>query len=384
MKENQQDNRWLDEIRNEMQDFEAPLPSGGWGRVSSSLPPEKEPMIGKRWIGAAASVLLCALLGGGYFLFDKVPEAVTEQIEIAEDLQFLDSKISDTPQKELVQQTSYLRNTTKPKKQIKPKITTAKLDPVIEEPWREEDNAIAEYQDAKEAQEQAGTNIPTLNHEEEKVLLAMNDVSGKELEEAGWSFGIHLGGHGSVLDSELAAGTESMGNPSHNANSGINAPVETDDVIETNHHPSWSLGISIGRQIIPKTTLETGLVYTLLTSDVKMRISGIKNQKIQYLGIPVKLNYQMVETQQCQLYASGGIMLERTMSAKRGDERIDIKPWQWSSNLSIGGEFNITNHLSLYIEPGVNWYFNTDASAPSLRSESPVYFNIRGGLRYSY
>lgn len=39
MKENQQDNEWLGEICEQLQDFEAPIPADGWERVSSSLPP---------------------------------------------------------------------------------------------------------------------------------------------------------------------------------------------------------------------------------------------------------------------------------------------------------------------------------------------------------
>lgn len=117
---------------------------------------------------------------------------------------------------------------------------------------------------------------------------------------------------------------------------------------------------------------------------MKMKFSGIQSQKIQYIGIPMKINYQIAGTQQCQFYASGGFMIERVLSARRDDTEIDVNLWQWSSNLSIGGQFHISNHLSLYLEPGVSLYFNADTSAPSLRSESPVYFNLRGGFRFSY
>ena len=382
MKENLHNNQWLDEIRNEMQDFEAPIPANGWERLSSSLPSEKKPMIGKRWIGAAASLLLCAMLGGGYYFFGNEPDAVTTQTEIEENQPSLDQNAPFIPHEEPAQQLAYQQNTILLKKEKHTDITAVNLEPIIDRAEHEEERVIVAHQE--ETREKTDTIISTFNRDEEKVLLAMNEVRAKTKKDAGWSFGLHLGGHGSLMDSEMAPGSESMSDPTYNGNIGTNIPEEKDEVIDSNHHSSWSFGLSVERKILPRTSVETGLVYTILTSDVKMKFSGIQSQKIQYIGIPMKINYQIAGTQQYQFYASGGFMIERVLSARRDDTEIDVNPWQWSSNLSIGGQFHISNHLSLYLEPGVSWYFNADTSAPSLRSESPVYFNIRGGFRFSY
>lgn len=383
MKENLQNNQWLDEIRNEMQDFEAPIPANGWERVSSSLPSEKKPMIGPRWMGIAASLLLCAMLGSGYYFFGNEPDVVTAQTEI---VGTQSSQEQDTPiishDEEPAQQLAYQQNTPLLKKEKHTDITAVNLEPIIDRAYHKEEKVIVAHQE--ETQEQADTIISTFNRDEEKVLLAMNEVRAKTQEDAGWSFGLHLGGHGSLMDSEMTPGSESMSDPTYNGNIGTNIPAEKDEAIDSNHHSSWSFGLSVERHILPKTSVETGLVYTMLTSDVKMKFSGIQSQKIQYLGIPVKINYQIAGTQQCQFYGSGGFMVERVLSANRDDAKIDVNHWQWSSNLSVGGQFRISNHLSFYLEPGVNWYFDADTSAPSLRSESPVYFNLRGGFRFSY
>lgn len=382
MKENLHNNQWLDEIRNEMQDFEAPIPANGWERLSSSLPSEKKPMIGKRWIGAAASFLLCAMLGGGYYFFGNEPDAVTTQTEIVGNQPSLDQNVPFIPDEEPAQQLAYQQNTPLLKKEKHTDITAVNLEPIIDRADHKEEKVIVAHQE--ETQEQTDTIISTFNRDEEKVLLAMNEVRAKTQEDADWSFGLHLGGHGSLMDSEMTPGSESMSDPTYNGNIGTNIPAEKDEAIDSNHHSSWSFGLSVERNILPRTSVETGLVYTILTSDVKMKFSGIQSQKIQYLGIPMKINYQIAGTQQCQFYASGGFMIERVLSARRDDTEIDVNPWQWSSNLSIGGQFHISNHLSLYLEPGVSLYFNADTSAPSLRSESPVYFNLRGGFRFSY
>lgn len=399
MKEKQQHEQWLDDIRNEMQDFEAPIPADGWERVSSSLPPAPKPMIGRRWMGVAASVMICAILGGGYYLVgdEQVDECVVAEERmvsenvLAEEPEVVsvvpEDDISQDKEQEHVPQVS---DKVKTNPTIKGVISeeshiTEKAEPVniteITEPTPECEEPPVLHKD---------TIVHSLAREEEKVLLAMNDVRKKE--SATWSYGLHIGGHGSLFDDEMSEGLIYADDPSHSDPSvnddptigtppGTTIPALPDDVIDSKNHSTWSFGLSIDRQVWHRTTLESGLVYTLLTSDVKMRYSGNKSQRIHYLGIPVKLNYYIIGNQQCQLYASGGVMLERALTAIRDGERIDVKPWQWSSNLAIGGQFRISRHLSLYLEPGANWYFNSDSSVPSLRSESPVYFNLRGGIR---
>lgn len=379
MKENQQDNQWLDEICEQLQDFEAPIPADGWERVSSSLPPIEKPMIGKRWMGVAASALLCAMIGGGYYCYNDEPVEVKELAE-NEDIQQVQEVLTADIAQEEKQNTPQAQIL--PRKQIeRNSVAVPSISHVEEEKQKEEKTIVKTQEKEDETPVSTDTIIPVLSREEEKVLLAMNEASSKRQEDAGWSLGLHFGGHGSLMDGELAKGPESMSDPNYGYGQGVGGSIGEDEIINSNRHASWGFGLSIGHQVLPKTTLETGLVYSMLTSDVKMKHAGIKEQKIQYLGVPLKLNYQIVGNQQCQLYASGGVMLERTLSAKRGDEKLDIKPWQWSSNLSIGGQLRISNHLSLYLEPGVSWYFDADPSAPTLHSESPVYFNLRGGIR---
>lgn len=379
MKIEQQDNRWLDEIREQIQDFEAPLPADGWERLSSSLVQAEKPKFTTRWMSLAASALLCVMIGGGYYFLVDKPDIVTEQQEITEPQKVQEPLITNNLQTEKPEQqpTTYLKPSTKGRQ-------TSKNVPISDETTSPKETVIATLQTEEETPVLSDTILPFFNQEEEEVLLAMTITDSKASANADWSFGLHLGGHGSLLDSELTTNPGYTSDPTYNGTPETNEPVATDDVTASNHHTSWSFGLSVGHQLSPKTTLETGLVYTLLTSDVEMKFSGIKEQRIQYLGVPLKLNYQILGDERLQLYASGGLMLEHSLSAKRGQAKLDVKPWQWSTNLSAGGQLRVTDNLYLFLEPGVSWYFDADTSAPSLRSESPVYFNLKGGLRIAY
>jgi len=389
MKQEKQDNKWLDEIRTEMQDFEADIPANGWERVSSALPvaTPRQSSFSKRWIGVAASALLCVVMGGGYYFFEEISETIP-QTSIAE-CQPSQATLptASIPSPEI--------QTVAPSKQIAPKpLLAAAQQRKSPKQAEETQQTIAETTPSAETEvsiynneEQstpALTDIPSLKQEEEAVLLAMNEASSNVSEVASWSVGLLLGAHGAMLDTDMTAVSSSMSDVGTGIYEGSTTPTHPDEVIDSNHHSSWSIGLSVGKAILPRTTLETGIIYTLLTSEVKLKYSGINSQSIQYLGIPIKLNYEIFQGEKTQFYVGGGIMLERALSAIRGGKKLDVAPWQWSSNLSVGGQYRVSRNVSIYLEPGVNWYFDADSSVPSLYSESPVYFNLRGGIRLTY
>jgi len=401
MKQNPKDSQWLDEIREEMQDFSAEIPADGWERVSSSLPsPTSNASGSKRWIGIAASVFLCAVLGGGYFLFYDEPESLPETT--IDELKRVQASEHEVPiyQKENTAtsisrepQLCIASNTLATATNYKP--TEEAASQTLEETEQSASDLQATDTGAQTIETTPQTTeqvphaesenpLPSLQQEEEAVLLAMNKASIKGDNEASWALGLHLGGHGSILDADMAASPSSMSDATSEDYQGTTSASQTDEVLDSNHHNSWSIGLSLAHQIMPRTTLETGIVFTRLSSDVKMSITGIQSQNIQYLGIPLRINYEILHADRYHLYTGGGIMLERALSANRGGNSIDVKPWQWSSNLSIGGECSISHNISLYIEPGINWYLNPDSSIPSLHSQSPLYFNLRGGIRIKY
>lgn len=387
MKQEKQDNQWLDEIRTEMQDFEADIPADGWERVSSALPEvtQRQTSFSRRWIGVAASALLCVALGGGYYLIDGITETPPQTSIVEYQPVQVPQPTASIPSPE--------SQTGAPSEQIEPKPVLAQVQrrtyptqaeethlPIVETTAPTE----TEVPVADDIVEQPTlTNPPSLKQEEEAVLLAMNEASGNASDGARWSVGLHLGAHGAMLDTDMEGLSASMADATIDGQQ--TSTTHKEEVIESNHHSSWSVGLSVGRAILPRTTLETGVVYTLLTSEVKLKYSGvIQGQNIQYLGIPLKLNYELFQGDKFQVYTGGGIMLERALSATRGGKSIDVAPWQWSSNLSVGAQYRISSNVAIYLEPGVNWYFDADTSVPSLYSESPVYFNLRGGIRLSY
>lgn len=392
MKQNE-NNPWLDEIRDEILDFQAEIPANGWERVSSALPDRNRYVLPGRWWAVAASVLLCLALGGGYLLYQAAPEEMVQDSMLAQEVpESADNpewKDEETVDEEVpVKQNVYVVHAHHP--------AHRKVDSVIQDTTQlvASVNAVASVIDVEDIAEepQDRDTVVTVRRDIDvnEPLWALNQSEASAPTKSHWTVGLHVGGHGSLLD--LAQSGDFMSGPGHSQNdpyhgsgsTGNPSIPATDDVTSSDHHLSFSFGLSAGKEIYPQTFLETGVVYTLLMSDVNLRYSGEALQRIQYIGIPLRVNYTLASGKSSQFYVGGGVMLEHVLSAKREEKRIAVKPWQWSSNLSVGLQTQIARKMSLYLEPGVSWYFSTDKNVPTLRSESPAYFNLKAGIRFSY
>lgn len=160
--------------------------------------------------------------------------------------------------------------------------------------------------------------------------------------------------------------------------------------LEYRHRMPLTVGLSLRKRFTDAFALESGLSYTFLYSDIRQ--SGIKSdagsQQIHYLGIPLKANYTFYTKDRFSLYLSGGALFEYILSARRRmmneTRALDINRWQFSLNASLGAEMKLFRPVSLYLEPGLGYYFDNGSSVPTIRTERPWMFGLQLGLRFSY
>lgn len=389
MKQND-NNTWLEEIRDGMLGFQADVPTDGWERVSSALPKNAGQMSVRRWWYAAASVLLCVCLGGAYLYFDNNSED-----GIAENPTATSTK--DVPSSKVNKELQSGETNNYPQQKAVRKIVTHKH--LSDNKPSDTDKYVAE---STAVVEEFGTEEVAIATEEKEIAVrdsvprsrnhTTNDMAYHTVAQSvesvshrhSWSFGINLGGHGSLLDVGLEGNSGMQNAAPDDGYWGVNPVPEADDVVESSNHASWSIGLSVAKALTPRLSLETGIAFTTLSSDVRLKHSGVQKQKIQYLGVPLRVNYRLGGLDSFQFYAGGGVMIERALSASRDGSHIDVNPWEFSTGLSFGGEYKATRNLSFYFEPGLNWYFSKNRDVPTLRSESPVYLNLKGGIRLSY
>ncbi|MGM9747247.1 MAG: outer membrane beta-barrel protein [Candidatus Cryptobacteroides sp.] len=175
---------------------------------------------------------------------------------------------------------------------------------------------------------------------------------------------------------------------------------ETPATTQTKHHLPVRAGLSIRWEFYPKLSLETGLVYTLLSSEMTSgseRYNYVSKQKLNNIGIPLNINYTFLDTRFFGLYVSAGGMMEKCVGGKLSTDyisngniirntydRLKVDPLQWSVNLSAGLQFNIIRSTGIFIQPGISWYFDNGSPVETIYKTKPVNFDLRFGISYSF
>ena len=169
---------------------------------------------------------------------------------------------------------------------------------------------------------------------------------------------------------------------------------------EVAHHcRPKTFGLSINKQLSPKWTFGTGITYTRLKSEFESeynRARLVKTQKIDYVGIPLRLTYQVWSKGRFNAYMTGGMALEMPVHSSLEKKYIitadslytlkrDIKPRsQWSVNLGAGVQYKLFKPFSLYIEPNMFYYFRNGSSLETYRTEHPFIITVPFGLRLTW
>lgn len=172
--------------------------------------------------------------------------------------------------------------------------------------------------------------------------------------------------------------------------------IETD----IKHRLPIRAGVSFTYNFNERFGIETGLSYTNLISDVREGSEShfyTGEQKLHYIGIPLNLKYRVFSWKRFDLYASTGALAEKCVSAKldkdfildhqkKGNESENLseKPMQWSVNASLGVQCNLVNSMSIFVEPGISYYFNDGTNIHTIYKEKPLNFNLNLGIRFTF
>ena len=180
------------------------------------------------------------------------------------------------------------------------------------------------------------------------------------------------------------------------------APPKT-GVKETSTRSIYGIPLSFGAgvkvDLNEKWSLGAGFNYTLLTrrfygSYTKVNEQGSIEMNIQtdirntqnYVGIPVNLFYNIVDSRHLNFYTYAGGSVEKCVSDKYQLIGKDIthtekvRGLQLSANLGIGVEFLLGDYIGLYIDPSLRYYFDNGQPA-SIRTAQPLMLGFEMGMR---
>lgn len=172
---------------------------------------------------------------------------------------------------------------------------------------------------------------------------------------------------------------------------------------EYSHKIPVKVGLTARYNITGRLGVETGLTYSILSSSVKIGNSetgknwSTGSQTLHYLGIPLNISFNILNSRYVNIYVTGGGMMEKSISGSiKTDEYVDgkfdrtlttnISPkgLQWSVNAAAGVQANILPQLGLFVEPGVCHHFKNGSRVRSIYTDKPTDFSLGFGLRYSF
>ena len=238
-------------------------------------------------------------------------------------------------------------------------------------------------------------NIPKIPTVKDNELLADNNVSIRHNEGNNWSLSLAYSGNmGQNTDSRYRMPI----GPDPDLPSG--APEEIDVTEKSRHYMPLTIGLSLNYGLSNRWSVESGIRYTFLRSDF-MRESEIEkteiNQRIHYIGIPLKFNYRIFGNNRFSIYGQGGVALDipviGTQSIMKWEQgwnkpefdRTTISvPLQWSIEGGVGLQYHLTPSISIYAEPSFRYYFNPGTDIKTIRQDKPFEFTIPIGIRLNW
>lgn len=165
------------------------------------------------------------------------------------------------------------------------------------------------------------------------------------------------------------------------------------------HHQPVRFGVSVRYQLSNRWSVESGLMYSYLSSDITRKTNGYSydiNQKLSYVGVPVGVNYQLLSSKRLGVYASAGGIVEKMVKGSQTSqtvvngqkepehtEDVSIRPLQVSLTCGVGVEYKADRILSIYAEPGLTYHFDNHSVVPTFYQDKPLGFNLNVGLRFN-
>ena len=177
---------------------------------------------------------------------------------------------------------------------------------------------------------------------------------------------------------------------------------EMEEHKRTKHYMPVTVGLSISKSISSRWSLESGLRYTYLRTDIltenKYNVSETV-QKIHYIGIPLKFSYKVFKTNRFSIYGQAGFVLDIPVNGTSSTfeynfnekapyinkSRIEMT-LQWSVEGGVGVQYQFTPTISIYAEPSFNYYFKsgTGININTIRQDKPFELTIPIGIRMTW
>ena len=415
--------KWEAYLRDRMKGYSEPLPDGLWERLETEMsPPRVIPMWRTRRFAVAAAALAVAVSFLTFWLVSQMPDDSYYSVPLVAEKNHIPFMPDEKPQpsvaelplvKKMPEKVLLASVTEYPEQQGQPAML--RMGVVAESRDMEEEKTNVE--DVQDRSEEEAVLYQSRRMEDRKRMQRNRAMLAErqERKSRSWSVGVNTG-NTPFSSSNSFNGVGSLGlqhlrvtmadvvlAPNDGNYSAYNQMLlnNRDQISKTEVHHKMpvTVGASFTWNFAPRWALETGVNYTMLSSDLRSGADAYleEEQELHYIGIPLKLHRSLFDSRWVSFYASAGGMVEKCVSASQDvvyvngmamqeteHHSLDIDALQWSVVASAGVQVNFTKQIGLYAEPGIVYYFDDNSGVETIRKEHPLNFNLQVGLRFSF
>ena len=235
---------------------------------------------------------------------------------------------------------------------------------------------------------------------------AIQESNVRRHQSSSWS--VQLYGENGVVGSKNSNGVDAAFVPSNNASGPVYPGNFTDafysvmairdlsgtpsaDYYEkVKHHFPISVGVQVGWGVTECLRINTGVVYTNVSSDFinsSYKTTQVTTQTLHYVGVPLNISYDFWQTKRFKTYVTAGGEADfNVKNHTESDGEVMASKHdrtQWSANASLGAQFDIIPQLGIYVEPGAKYYFDNGSQIENTFKDKKLNFNLQFGLRWN-
>lgn len=397
-----QDKDWTNVVRNALRDVEVSPPEGGWSRLERELKvPPRRFLLRTYWprFAAAAAAVLISVAAGEFLWRADLPtdyngaviasaaDGGTEEILSPA----MSQAITQQPVATLVEQ---LRAEL-PEKHVAAaeRVGTQVVLPIADSV---QSALLAQHADQSEQPEAQPVKEPAQQSAQQSTRRTPADNTARRTIFSDEPFVAHapprkqasfaLFGGGGVAGSsgEVTRISRTYADmPLLDGSTGTMPMLHDYGASKVRHYQPISFGLSVRKEFAHGLSLESGVLYSLLLSDVDMPMGANLKQELHFIGVPLRVNWNFFERRRFLLYMGAGGMVEKCVSAKFGSKSVDESRVQWSLLGALGAEYRLGGMVGLYFEPEVSYYL-TNTQLRTVRTDSPLTVTLRLGVRLSF
>lgn len=219
--------------------------------------------------------------------------------------------------------------------------------------------------------------IPADKRKKRKTAVVLSGIAGTN--------SVQKSGSNMLRRPSMSTSRPKTGVEQKSSESTYGLPVSLGAGVKIGLSEKWSLGIGANYTLLTRKFFGT---YTIVDNEgsIEESISSDIRNVQQYIGIPVNIYYNIVDSDFVNFYTYAGGTVERCISDKYDVLNTEylykgsVQGVQTSANLGIGVEFLLGKHLGLYVDPSIRYYFNC-GQPKSIRTAQPFMLGFEAGLR---